>query len=52
MLSMHSALISYVRRRTLAGASAREIAPHLRSETKRSLARLERGLGDYAVKRA
>jgi AcrR family transcriptional regulator len=51
LIGIHRSLIDYVRRRTLAGASAAEIAREVRLETKRAFARLERGLGDYAVKR-
>jgi AcrR family transcriptional regulator len=50
LLGVHRALIDYVRDRTLAGARASEIAPEVRAEAKRAFARLERGLGDYAVK--
>jgi AcrR family transcriptional regulator len=51
MLGAHRALIDYVRRRTLAGASAAAVRRGLRSEAKRALGLLERGLGDYARKR-
>jgi AcrR family transcriptional regulator len=51
LLGVHRALIDYVRERTLAGARAPEIARETRAQTKRAFALLERGLGDYAVKR-
>jgi AcrR family transcriptional regulator len=50
LLGVHRALIDYVRRRTLAGARASQIAREVRAEAKRAFARLERGLDDYAVK--
>lgn len=50
LLGVHRALIDYVRQRTLAGARAPEIARETRAQAKRAFARLERGLGDYAVK--
>jgi AcrR family transcriptional regulator len=50
LLGLHRALIDYVRRRTLAGAGAPEIAREVRGQAKRALALLEQGLGDYAVK--
>jgi AcrR family transcriptional regulator len=51
LLGVHRALIGYVRRHTLAGASPREIARGLRSEAAAAIELLRRGLGDYAVKR-
>jgi AcrR family transcriptional regulator len=50
MLGVHRAMIDYVRRRTAAGAEAPEIARATRRQTKRALAVLEAGLGDYARK--
>jgi AcrR family transcriptional regulator len=51
LLGVHGSLIAYVRRRTIAGDSVREIAPDLRSQAEAALELLERGLGDYGVKR-
>ena len=48
MLGVHRATIDYVRRRTAAGSDAPEIARATRRQTKRALAALEAGLGDYA----
>jgi AcrR family transcriptional regulator len=48
LLGAHRALIDYVRRRALAGDSASAIGRGVRTEAKRALALLERGLGDYA----
>ena len=50
LLSVHRELIDYVRRRALAGTSARRIARGVRAEAKGAIALLERGLGDYGVK--
>jgi AcrR family transcriptional regulator len=47
LVAVHRALIDYVRRKTIAGASAHAIARGLRAQTKRALALLEHGLGDY-----
>jgi hypothetical protein len=51
LLGVHRALIDYVRRRVLAGATVPEIAEGLREQAQVALARLESGLGDYDVKR-
>jgi AcrR family transcriptional regulator len=51
LLGVHGALIDYVRRRVLAGASAPRIAKDLRGQAESALSRLERGLGGYAVRR-
>ena len=52
LLGVHRALIDYVRERALAGAPASQIAREVRIQAKRAFAQLERGLGDYAVKKA
>jgi AcrR family transcriptional regulator len=51
LIGIHRSLIDYVRRRTVEGGKAPEIAREVRREAKRAFARLERGLADYAVKR-
>jgi AcrR family transcriptional regulator len=51
LLGVHRSLIDYVRRRTLAGARAPEIAEEVRAQAVRAFALLEDGLGEYAVKR-
>jgi AcrR family transcriptional regulator len=51
LLGVHRALIDFVRRRVLAGATVPEIADGLREQAELALARLESGLGDYDVKR-
>ena len=51
LIGIHRSLIDYVRRRSLAGAGAADIQREVRREAKRAFARLEGGLGDYAVKR-
>jgi AcrR family transcriptional regulator len=50
LLGVHRSLIDYVRRRTLAGARAPDIAREVRSQAKRAFSLLESGLGDYGVK--
>jgi AcrR family transcriptional regulator len=50
LLGVHRALIDYSRERALTGAPASRIARELRAQGKQAFARLERGLGDYAVK--
>ena len=50
LLGVHRSLIDYVRRRTLAGASAGAIGRGVRSEAKKALALLEGGLAGYARK--
>jgi AcrR family transcriptional regulator len=50
MLGVHRGLIGFVRRRTLAGDDAGKVGPAVRAQAERALARLESGLGDYAVK--
>ena len=52
LLGVHRALIDYVRERALAGAPASQIAREVRIQAKRAFAQLERGFGDYAVKKA
>jgi AcrR family transcriptional regulator len=52
LLGAHRALIDYVRRRTLAGDGAAAIGRGVRAEARKAFALLERGLGDYARKRA
>ncbi len=51
MLGLHRGLIGFVRRRTLDGAPAHQIAREVRSQANIAFAALERGLGGYAVRR-
>lgn len=51
LLGVHRALIDFVRRRVLAGATVSEIAEGLRRQASLALARLESGLGAYDVRR-
>jgi len=51
LLGVHRSLIEYVRRRVLAGAAAPAIAAELPGQAEAALARLEGGLGGYAVRR-
>jgi AcrR family transcriptional regulator len=48
LIGVHRALIDYVRRRVVAGASAARIARELGEQGERAFALLERGLGEYA----
>ena len=50
ILAVHRALIDYVRRRTIAGASAGTISRGVRAEGDRALRLLEQGLGEYLPK--
>jgi AcrR family transcriptional regulator len=50
LIDVHRLLIDYVRERTLAGDSAREISRGVRAQAKRAFAVLEQGLGGYGVK--
>jgi AcrR family transcriptional regulator len=50
LLGVHRSLIGYVRARTLAGVSASEIAGEIRAQAEAAFARLEAGLGDYAIR--
>jgi AcrR family transcriptional regulator len=51
LLGVHRALIGYARERALAGAPASRVARELRNQANRAFDQLERGLGDYGVKR-
>jgi AcrR family transcriptional regulator len=51
MMATHRALVDDVRRRVLAGQRGPRLAESYRTQARRAFARLERGLGDYAVKR-
>jgi len=50
LLGVHRSLIGYVRARTLAGATAGELAREIRGQAKAAFARLEAGLGAYAIR--
>jgi AcrR family transcriptional regulator len=50
LIDVHRLLIGYVRERTLAGDSARDVARGVRTQAKRAFALLESGLADYGVK--
>jgi AcrR family transcriptional regulator len=51
LMATHRALVGDVRRRVLAGQRGARLAHAYRTQARRGIARLERGLGDYAVKR-
>src|SRR5438132_10663992 len=50
LMGAHRAVVDHVRSQVLAGRRARSLAADARSQIKRAFDRLERGLGDYAVK--
>jgi AcrR family transcriptional regulator len=52
LMGAHRALVSYVRRSVLAGQSGPRLAADARSQARRAFTRLERGIGEYAVKRS
>ena len=51
LVAAHRAVLARVRAEALAGRSGRKLAEVARREATRAFARLERGLGDYAVRR-
>lgn len=51
LMGTHRVLVAYVRKRMLAGRRGARLAADLKTQTMRAFARLERGLGDYAVKK-
>jgi AcrR family transcriptional regulator len=50
LIDVHRLLIGYVRKRTLAGDPARDVARGVRAQAKRAFGLLERGLADYGVR--
>jgi AcrR family transcriptional regulator len=50
LMGVHRALLDDARRRVLAGRRSPRLAAEVRSQAERALARLERGLGAYAIK--
>ncbi len=50
LMGVHRALLDDARRRVLAGRRSPRLAAEVRSQAERALARLQRGLGDYAIK--
>jgi AcrR family transcriptional regulator len=52
LIGVHRGLVGYVRRQALAGRGHPELARDVRRQSERAFALLERGLGDYAIKRA
>jgi AcrR family transcriptional regulator len=51
LMGAQRSLVAYVRRRVLAGRHGAKLAADARAQARRAFARLEQGLGDYAVKR-
>ena len=51
LMGAQRALVAYVHATVLAGVRSAKLAAGARAQAKRAFARLERGLGDYAVKR-
>lgn len=52
LMGVHRALVAYVRASVLAGRRGSRLVKDTRSQALRAFARLEAGLGDYAVKSA
>jgi AcrR family transcriptional regulator len=52
LMGVQRALVGHVRARVLAGQTGPRLAADVRSQAKRAFGRLERGLADYAIKRA
>jgi len=50
MMGAHRAMVDYVRRRVRAGRKGQALVEDARAQIRRAFARLERGLGAYAVK--
>jgi AcrR family transcriptional regulator len=50
LMGMHRALVAYVRSRALAGRRGRQLVADARTQVVRGFARLEGGIGDYAVR--
>jgi AcrR family transcriptional regulator len=50
LIGLHRSLLDYVRRRALAGRTNPSLARSIRKQGERAVARLEHGLGDYAIK--
>jgi AcrR family transcriptional regulator len=50
LMTTHRALVNHVRRRVVAGQRGERLAEDYRAQARRAFARLERGLGDYAVR--
>jgi AcrR family transcriptional regulator len=50
LMGVHRALVDYARRRVVTGARHPSLARDVRAQADRALARLEQGLGRYAVK--
>jgi len=51
LMGVQRALVEHVRARVLSSIRGPKLAADLRSQARRAFARLERGLGDYGVKR-
>jgi AcrR family transcriptional regulator len=51
LMGVHRALVHYARRQVVAGTRNPRLARRVRAQGRQALAALERGLGDYAVKR-
>jgi AcrR family transcriptional regulator len=50
LMGVHRALVDYARRRVVTGARHPSLARDVRAQADRALARLEQGLGEYAIK--
>ena len=50
LMGVHRALVTYSRRRVVAGARQPRLARDVRAQAQRALARLDAGLGDYGIR--
>jgi AcrR family transcriptional regulator len=50
LMGVHRALVAYVRSRALAGRRGRQLVADARTQVVRGFARLEGGIGDYAIR--
>lgn len=50
LMGTHRATVDFVRRRVLAGIRGPQLADEYRAQARRAFSRLERGLGNYAIK--
>jgi len=50
MMAAHRGLVAHTRQQVAAGRRGAQLAEDFRTQARRAFARLEKGLGDYAVR--